>query len=205
RRGPEAEELVDPGAGDATRLAPALRLELPQLDREGLALPVPDHLDPHLLTRLPLGEGADELRGRADRNAVQPDDDVADLEARLRRRGPFLHLLDLGACDLVQPVDLRIRGVDLLNEDAEPRPADDAVLDQVVGHLARDLDRDGEAVARVEPGGGSDRGVDADDAPGQVDQRAARVAGVDRRVRLDECLDRGQIRFAAQDPDVATL
>ena len=50
------------------------------------------------------------------------------------------------------------------------------------------LQRDREADADVAAGGAEDRGVDADQLAAQVDQRAAGVARVDRRVGLDEVL-----------------
>ena len=71
------------------------------------------------------------------------------------------------------------------------------VLDQLVHHRARQVDRDGEAVARVEAGLAGDGGVDADDLAPDVDQRAARVARVDRGVGLDEVLDAAVARGSA--------
>jgi hypothetical protein len=52
----------------------------------------------------------------------------------------------------------------------------------------RHVGRDREADALVAAGARQDRGVDADQVAVHVDQRAARVAGVDRRVGLDEVL-----------------
>ena len=65
-----------------------------------------------------------------------------------------------------------------------------AELDQVVHHLLRERDRNREAVAGVVARPAGDRAVDADDFAADVDQRAARVARVDRRVGLDEVGDR---------------
>ena len=58
--------------------------------------------------------------------------------------------------------------------------------------LAHGVRRHGEADADValRVAGGGDLRVDADDAAGLVEQRAARVAGVDRRVGLDDLVDR---------------
>ena len=64
-----------------------------------------------------------------------------------------------------------------------------AGLDQLVHHGARQVDRDGEAVAGVEPGLAGDRRVDPDDLAPDAHQRPSRVARVDRRVGLDEVLD----------------
>ena len=63
-------------------------------------------------------------------------------------------------------------------------------LDQLLHHGARQIDRDREAVARGKAGLARDGRVDADDLTADVDERPARVAGVDRRVGLDEILNR---------------
>ncbi len=79
-----------------------------------------------------------------------------------------------------------------------------------VGHLVDDrqdlVDRDREAeadrAARAvgSVAGGADRGVDADDVAVEVDQRAAAVAGVDRRVGLD-----GRVVVLLPSPSEPTL
>ena len=60
---------------------------------------------------------------------------------------------------------------------------------------ARDhVDWDREADADVAAGARDDRGVDADELAVQVDERAAGVAGIDRRVGLNEVLERLLLR-----------
>ena len=52
-------------------------------------------------------------------------------------------------------------------------------------------------------GAGTDGGVDADDFAARVDQRAAAVAEVDRRVGLDVVVQAGVPQFAADEADDA--
>jgi hypothetical protein len=78
-----------------------------------------------------------------------------------------------------------------------------AVLHELLGDVAGGVDRDGEADADVATfgrgplGQRGDGGVDADDLAVRVDQRPARVAGVDGRVGLDGVDDRGLARLLA--------
>ena len=74
----------------------------------------------------------------------------------------------------------------LLGRDADKAAPDPAVLQQLCHHERRGVAGDGEADV---VGAGDDGGVDAHHlAPGR-DQRAAGVAGVQRRVGLDKILD----------------
>jgi hypothetical protein len=82
-----------------------------------------------------------------------------------------------------------------LRRDAEPRVAHLAVLDQLLHRAPRGVDRHGEADSLCSPGVAVDLCVDPDDAAAGVEHRAAGVAAVDRRVRLDrvdEVVARGQ-------------
>ena len=76
--------------------------------------------------------------------------------------------------------------------DADPAAGDRAAGDDLFEHTARDRHRDREPDAERAARARVDRGVDADQMAGAVDQRAARVAGVDRGVGLDEVLERRQ-------------
>ena len=73
----------------------------------------------------------------------------------------------------------RLGGGDVADVDADHRTADAPVLDEVVHDVARQVDRDSEAVALVVAGAGGDGRVDADDFTADVDERAARVALID--------------------------
>src|SRR5690606_4959377 len=200
----EAEDLLDDRPGLPLRDPLALDLEFAELDRHVPALAVPDDREADPLAGGAPGQRRRELRRIADRIAVQGDDHVADPEPGAFGGRPRLDRDDVGAGDLVESVDLGVHGAHVSDQYAELRAPHDAVLDQVAGHLPRQVDGDREAVPGVVPGSGGDRRVHADDAAGQVDERAARVAGVDRRVRLDEGLERG-LGLPSQDPDRAAL
>jgi len=76
----------------------------------------------------------------------------------------------------------QLRG-QVLDDEADPGVPHLAVGDQVLHHAPRAIDGDGEADALRLP---VDGGVDADQLALDVEQRAARVPGVDRSVGLDE-------------------
>src|SRR5262249_47498713 len=71
---------------------------------------------------------------------------------------------------------------------AETRPRYLAVADELRHHAVDLIHRDGEADPGVGPGRAEDRRVDTDQPAGAVQQRTARVARVDGRVRLDHVL-----------------
>ena len=123
-------------------------------------------------------------------------DDVAFLQAGLlrradRRRRPAV--LAVRCRDARAVVDGQAsrssasRAVDRHVVDAHPRPRERLAGDGLLHDRLGDVDRDGEADALRVAGDG---GVDADDVARGVDQRAARVAGVDRRVGLDQVAQR---------------
>ena len=142
---------------------------------------LPGLLEAHLLL---------QLRRVVDRLAVERDDHVTRLEARvLRGRWPVGEALDHDAADLLQAHRLGVLLPGVLDADAHDRPLHVAGLHQLLHHGAREVDRDREAVTRVEPRLTRDRRVDADHLALDVDQRAARVARVDRRVGLNKVLD----------------
>ena len=63
--------------------------------------------------------------------------------------------------------------------------------DQLIHDDAGQIDRNREAISRVEPGLTRNRGVDTDDLALHVDQRAAGVTRIDGRVGLNEVGDGG--------------
>src|SRR5262249_13776332 len=65
---------------------------------------------------------------------------------------------------------------------------DRAVLDELIHHAVRHVDRDGESDADVAAAARENGGVDADQLAPEIDERAPRVAGGDGGVRLDEVL-----------------
>ena len=73
-----------------------------------------------------------------------------------------------------------------LDLDAEPAAPGLAMVADLLEHRAGERGRDGKADADAAAGRREDRRVDADDLAGHVEQRAAGVAAVDRRVGLEE-------------------
>ena len=93
------------------------------------------------------------------------------------------------AADLRKPHVLRVVQRGVAHQHAERGAIHPAVGDELIHDPAREIDRHGEAVAGVEAGLAGDRGVHPDDVAADADERPARVAGIDRRVGLDEVLN----------------
>src|SRR2546430_13654068 len=92
------------------------------------------------------------------------------------------------AGDLLQAHGRRVVLVRVGDADAHHGTLHVAGLDELVHHGARQIDRDGEAVARGEAVVTRDRRVDADHLAADVHERPARITGVDGGVGLDEIL-----------------
>ena len=117
---------------------------------------------------------------------VDLDDDVARLQAGIGGRAVRRGLTDLGALAVLRVAGLEPEVGVLRSVAALERRQD--LLDGV--HRDRERDAD---VALAATGGGDLR-VDADDLAVAVEQRTAGVAGVDRRVGLDDAVDREAVR-----------
>ena len=74
----------------------------------------------------------------------------------------------------------------VVHADTEVSVVDLAVLDQLIGGGAHDLRGNCESCARERAAIGDDEGVDANQLAVCVDQRAARVAGIDCGIGLDK-------------------
>src|SRR5690606_24436788 len=131
------------------------------------------------------------------RLAVDREDDVARLEPGLVRGAALLHRL----LTLERPGGdaHALAGVGLVDRDADARGLRHAGVDQLLGDAAHLVRRDGEAEADVAALAAAaerrDRRVHPDHLAGGVDQRAAGVTGVDRRVGLDR-VDPGDVGAA---------
>ncbi len=103
----------------------------------------------------------------------------------------LLHALHERAA-LDRQVQRRQRAVDRQRGQAEVGAADGAALLELgdLGLGGVDRDREADADAAAAAAAGLDLGVDADHPAGRVEQRAARVARVDRRVGLQDVVDR---------------
>src|SRR6478609_4750222 len=142
-------------------------------------------------------EADDELVGAQYGLAVELEDDVTGLQARLVGRAALGDGVVATARGGGDPHALALVGG--VEHDADHRVRGLAGGDQLVGRLAGLVARDGEAdadvagpVAGAAAGHLRDGGVDADHPPGHVEQGAAGVARVDRGVGLDR-VDEGLV------------
>src|SRR5688572_10155815 len=139
-----------------------------------------------LLTRLGARDQARQLVRLVDTFSVVGHDYVAQPQARLLgRRADF----DVDDDDAVRVVDAeRLRELlrQRLDPDAEPAARHLAGLAKLARDVERRFDRDGERNAHIPAGAAVDHRVDADDLAREVDERAPRVARVNRDVGLDE-------------------
>ena len=85
---------------------------------------------------------------------------------------------------------LRVRGRQVRRHDPDVGVGDLAVRDQLLHRAARGVDRHREADPLGRAGVAADLRVDPDHAAARVEQRAARVAVVDRRIGLDRVDER---------------
>ena len=150
--------------------------------------------DRHLIVGPMLGDLLGKLGRTVYFDAVDLDDHVARANAGRMGR-PFR--IDFGDIDSARLPNagfltlLRLEELfgqrNILN--AEHRALHDSVLLQVDDHFLDDRRRNGERIADVSAAARLDQRIDADQLAFRVDQRAAAVARIDRRVGLDERLE----------------
>ncbi len=173
--------LVGRGGGG---YGPFRFLAAAQRDQQGLRFPVAEDDDADGLVDGRVADGADQLAGVGDVGAVERQDDVTRLDTRVLGR-PVGHVGDERAAGPFETQRLGQLLVDVLDAHAEPAAAGLAELLQLVDDVGDDIRGHGEADADRAAGGRQDRGVHADHLTVQVEQRPARVAPVDGRIRLD--------------------
>jgi len=116
-------------------------------------------------------------------------DHVAGADAGLGGRAVLQHAGDDHARVGLHAEGLGQLGREVARLDADPAAAHLAFLHDALEHDLGHRHGDGEADAHAAARARIDRGVDAQQVAVDVDQRAARVAGVDGRVGLDEVLE----------------
>ena len=125
---------------------------------------------------------------RTDGAIVERDDQIPFAQPGERSRAAGDDRRDFDGMSLRQRVAPRDQAVDRsrLSDDAEIRATNVAVREQLTHHALRGVDRDGEADAL---GHRNDGRIDPDDSRPRVHQGPARIAGIQRDVRLDDVLD----------------
>ena len=118
--------------------------------------------------------------------AVKLDDDVAVFDARF---GGWRVFHDFGNERAMRAVHAEGFGQGLiqpLNQHAEPAAHHFALVFQLIGDALRHVDGDGESEAIEGAAAAVNLRVDGDNFAFAVEERAAGIAGVDRRIGLDE-------------------
>ena len=158
------------------------------MDRERLLLSLPEHLERDLRAHRRLGDAVPQLADGLHFLAVELHDHVAALNASFQGGSLLVHVADQGALLLPHLERLGQLRRDLLNGHAQP-PADDfSCLDEAFGDGFGKRNRYGEPDAFVAARPREDGGVDADELPFEVHQRAAGVPRIDGRIGLDKVL-----------------
>ena len=143
-----------------------------------------------------------ERRGLLELHTVDVEDDVALADARFGGGTAVEHARHVDAAQLVdaQLLALTVEEglVDRTERDTQHGALHDAVLLEVHDHLADNRFGHGERIAHVAARLRLDERIDAHQLTVRVDQRTARVAGVDRRIGLDEGFDAELARDDAQ-------
>ena len=141
-------------------------------------------------------DGGDHVAAGTDLLAVDRHLRVAGLDPGVVGGAVGDHRLHQGAVVDVEVEHLGDVGGEVGAADPHVGVLDRAVVDQLLGDLLGGVDRDREADPDVALGlaAGLDLRVDPDHSALGVEQRAARVAGVDRRVGLDRVGDREAVR-----------
>ena len=140
-----------------------------------------------------------ERIGVLDRLAVDRDDQVGRLQSRPRRRAVRNHIGDQRTGRKPKPQALGDLRRHRLQLGAEPGPLDGLAAalggrDDDAHHVGRDRKTD----ALRSSGAREDRGIDAGELAGHVDQRAARIARIDRGIGLNEELVVGDADLGAR-------
>ena len=118
--------------------------------------------------------------------AVDADDHVADLQARTLRRTFFMEARHERTRRPVEPKRLRDVGSQRLQGRAEPWPLDFAAIKRRLNHELHHVGRNRKSDTVRAAALGEDRRVETGEPPVHVDERAAGIAGIDRRVGLNE-------------------
>src|SRR5439155_20009571 len=157
-------------------------------------LAIADDLELARLAHLRVRREPLQLTVVVDHGTRERHDDVVLLKTRGRSGTSRIHARDDRPARVAQPERLHQLAGQGLHRDADPAPRHLAAVDQLPGDALDDVRGNGEADTLA---GGHDGRVDADDLAAKIHEGAARVAGIDRRVGLDEVLVGGDADVTA--------
>src|ERR1700733_14711497 len=148
---------------------------------------VPRYFQVHGGVGIHHGDGVPQFAAVFHRPAVDFENHVASLHAALRSRAGRADITDEHALHILEAHRLGNARRDVLHHDAEVGAVDFAVIEDLAHHTARQVYGDRKpdafiAARSVRENGG----VDADQFTAIVDQRAAGIAGINRRIGLYE-------------------
>src|SRR5215470_7251731 len=132
-----------------------------------------------------------------DYGAVDTSQDIAGFDAGCRSRVLFENLVDQYPFAFADPKFACQFHSERLNADTQPASRHSSLRQQLLNHLLGHVGWNGESDSLGEV---YDGGIDADDFAAQIEERAARIAGIDRRVRLNEIFVARQIDVLPADP-----
>src|ERR1035437_1637331 len=162
---------------------------------EGFLRAVAEHFHVYLGSRSHQRNVHAQFGAAVYRRAVDVQDDVALFQSRLLGRAVGGHIADQGATYFRFMEGLGDGGRYFLSHRAQVGAGHLTVVDDLVHHIARHTNRDGKTDALIAfRSMGQDGGAEADPVAAVIDQRAARVARVDRRIGLNK----GFVVFDAQ-------
>ena len=142
-----------------------------------------------------------ELTSQSDLRPIDFQDDIPLLQIAGFHRGSLFDPADDHAFGNAREKPLEVgEFLDAGDIDPQPWAHDMALCHDLRGDILHRVDRDGEPEAAVVA---ADEGVDSDDAPLDVAERAPAVSGVDRGVGLDEFVAASDFQITALGADHA--
>src|SRR6266513_2843678 len=162
-----------------------------QRNVESLALAVTHRLDLDCLTGIVVANDSLQRADAIHRLTIRGDDDVTRLEACLLSRSVLAReIANENATDVLHTSDSGVFRADIVDADSQRLNTDVPVGDELIHDTLGQRDWNCEAVAGIVTGGARDRAVDADHFTVCIHQRTAGIAGIDRRISLDQVTDR---------------
>src|SRR5690606_2395061 len=133
------------------------------------ASPITHHFQFRLVTGFEATYQVRKIRRHDDLSPIEGENHIANPQTALGRRTFFQHLRDQRTCGLLETEGFSQVLVDLLNHYAQPTAADLAGVFQLVGHIHRDINRNGERQPHEAAGTGENLRIDTDYLTAQIE------------------------------------